>query len=92
MIELVGAGMVEVLTLEIDLTIAEQRAETLAMIYGGGSALKLLADTAQFVNKLRAVTNRLIGVVGLFKGGLELLRKIGAAVFAEIAVLRGKFL
>ena len=57
MVELVGAGMVEVLALEVNLAAARAHhaAEALAVVDGRGAPLELAANAAQFVNELRGV-------------------------------------
>ena len=91
-VEFVGACVVQVFPLEIDLRSAEQVGEVLAVIDRCGSALEILADAAELCDKLRRLCDRVIGFC-IFVEGLDQLRifKIVPAIFAEISVLGGIF-
>ena len=91
-VELVRTGVVEVLTLEVDLAVAKQCGKALAMEYGRGSALELLADAAKLVDELCRVADRLVGIVRLLKRGDQLGGNVCAAVFAKVTLFVGKFL
>ena len=72
-VELVGAGVVEILALEINLRPAQQIGEILAVVDGSGTTLEVPADTAQLCDELSGLRD---GVVGfrIFVEGLDQLR------------------
>ena len=89
MVELVGAGVVEILALEIDLAVADVAGEAVAVIDGSGAPLELAADAAEFVDEFRGMADRLISVRNFAEGSLEFGRNAAAAEFAETAVFVG---
>ena len=89
-VELVGAGMVQVLTLSVELDASAQSVgQALEVGDRGGSALELLADTAQLGDELAALADRIVCLRDLSHRGFELVVDIDAAVLAEIAVFVG---
>ena len=89
MVELVGAGVVEILALEIDLAVADVAGEAVAVIDGSGAPLELAADAAEFVDEFRGMADRLISVRDFAEGSLEFGRNAASAEFAETAVFVG---
>ena len=85
-VQLMGAGVVQVLPLDIQLYIAQLVGKTLQMGNRGGPSLKLLADAAQFINELAGLADGEIGLRDLIHSGLQFGRDIGTAVSAETAV------
>ena len=90
MVQLMGAGVVKIFPLEVDLYVSQKAAEPCAMIYRGRPALKLATDAAQLADKLGAVADALVCIGDLLKGGDQLRRKITAAVSAKAAVFGGE--
>lgn len=86
-----GAGVVQILPLEIDLALAKGAGQAGTVIDGSGAALKLPPNPAQLVDKLGAVADFLIGVVDLLKGGDQLRRQKRAAVLPKITVFIREF-
>ena len=91
MIELVCARVIQVLALKINLAVTELAAEVFAVIYGRGTSLKLFANAAEFVNKLRRVADSHISLRDFFHSRDELRGKIRASEFAEETFLRRIF-
>lgn len=90
-VQLMGAGVVQILPLEIDLALAKGAGQAGTVIDGSGAALKLPPNPAQLVDKLGAVADFLIGVVDLLKGGDQLRRQKRAAVLPKITVFIREF-
>ena len=88
-VELMSAGVVEVLALGIKLNIAEGVAESFKMGDGGGSALKFLADAAKLGDKLSGFADGEICLGYLVHSLLQLGVYERAAILAEEAVLIG---
>jgi hypothetical protein len=88
-VELVRAGVVEILALQVDLALAELAGEPFAVVHRRRPALKLLADAPEFADELRAVADGFVSVVNLLKHGYELRRQIRSAVIAKAAVVVG---
>ena len=70
MVKLVGAAVVEVFALKVNLGLAQVIGHALAMVNRGGAALELFADTAQLVDELSALGNGGISLVNFFEGVL----------------------
>ena len=89
-VEFVGAGMVEILSLEIDLRPAQEIGQVLAMVDRCGTALEILADAAELCNELRGLGDGIVSLCIFIKSLDQLgIFKIVAAIFSEISVLRG---
>ena len=88
-VELMRAGVVEVLALGVELHVAQRGRQPLQMRHRRGPPLKLPADAPQLVDELAGFADGHVGVGDFVHGGLQLRRNIGAAVFAEIAVRIG---
>lgn len=85
-VELVGARMVQVLPLQVNLGGTQVAGKAFAMVNRSGTALELLADAAQFIDELGRMGNRLIGFRDFFKSGNKFVRQVDAAVFAKAAL------
>ena len=85
----VRAGVVEVFAFEIDLTVAEFAGEPVAVIDRSGSALELAADAAEFVDKMRGLTDGLISLIDFFKGFFKFWSQVRSAVGTEMSGGRG---
>ena len=88
-VELVRAGVVQILALEIDLEAAEVVREVLAVIHRGRAALKIAPDAPQLGDELRRLRDRVIRL-GVFVERLDelrILQKVSAEA-AEPAVRR----
>ena len=87
-VELVRAGMVEVLPFEINLagSVPHPAGKPLAVVNRGRTPLKFPPDAAKFRNKLGGMTDGLIRSGNFLKSGFQLLAEITAAVLAETAV------
>ena len=83
MVELVRARVVQVFPLQVNLGGAQVAGQAFAVVNGSGTPLELLADAAQFVDKLGGMGDGLVSLRDFFKGGDEFVRQIDAAVFAE---------
>ena len=92
-VELMGAGVVQVFPLQVDLIPPQKVREVLAVVHRGGSSLKVPADAAQFRNELGRLGNGVVSF-GVFLKGLDQFRilQIVAAVFTEVTVRGGMFL
>ena len=88
-VELVGAGVVEVFALHVDLRGAELLGEAFGVVDGRGAALEVLADGAQLGDELGGARDGVVGVADLVHDGFERGRDVGAAVLAETAGLVG---
>ena len=88
-VELVGAGVVEVFALHVDLRGAELLGQAFAMVDRRGAALEVLADGAELGDELGGARDGVVGVADLVHDGFERGRDVGAAVFAEPAVFVG---
>ena len=88
-IELMGAGMVEVLALCIELNVAKARRESFKVGNGGGSALKLLAYSAQLADESSRFADSKICLGYLIHRILKLGSDKRASEFAEIPVFVG---
>ena len=75
MVKLVGACMVQVFSLQVNLSGAQMAGKALAVVNRGGAPLKLFADAPQFINELGGVGYRLVGFRNFFKGGNQLVRQ-----------------
>ena len=89
-VQLVGTGVVEIFALEINLALAENTAQALAVIHGSRAALKLAADAAQFIDKLRTLADLKIRIVDLLECRNQFGGQECAAVLTEITVLIGE--
>ena len=89
MVELVGAGVVEILALEIDLAVADVTGKTVAVIDGCGTSLELAADAAEFIDEFCGMADRLISVRDFAEGRFEFGRNAASAEFTETAVFVG---
>ena len=85
-IELMGAGMVEILPLEVDLAVAQQSRQPVTMINRSRPSLKLPPDAAQLVDEVRRAADGLVGILNLLERRHKFRRKISAAVRSEPAV------
>ena len=92
MIELVCARVIEVLSFQVDLTVAKVVRQPFTMVNGRRPALKFLADAAKLMNEFCTVTDRLVGVGDVVEHRFQLGRQKTSAVAAEAAVLIGKLL
>ena len=89
-VELVCAGVVQVLALGVQLYPAAQCiGQTLQMRHRGGAALKFLADAAQLGNELAGLADGEVGFGDFCQRSLQLIFHIHAAVFAEVAFFVG---
>ena len=70
MVQLVSAGMVQILAFQVNLAGSQHFAQALAMVNGRGTALKFPADSAQLADKLCGMTDGLVRLVNLLKGCL----------------------
>ena len=90
MVQLVGTGMVQILTLGIQLHSAAQSiTEPLQMGDGRGPALEFLADTPQLRKELSGLRNGKIGFRDISHGGTQFIGNIAAAVPAKITLFIG---
>ena len=88
MVELVGAGVVEVLAFEIDLGPAQKVGQVLAVIDRCGTALEIPADAAELRNELGGLGDRVIALRVLIKGFDQLrILQVIPAVLPEISVV-----
>ena len=88
-VELVRAGMVEVLALEVDLRAADLAGQALAVVDRSRSALEIAADAAKLVDELRTVADGLIRLGDLGESRLQLVGNHSAAVFAKVTLFIG---
>ena len=88
MVDLVGAGVVEVLALEEDVA-AELLAQVAAIVDGRGAALEVAADAPQLGDEVEGAADGVIGLRDLLHLLLEALRHVHAAVGAEVTVFVG---
>ena len=86
MVELMGACMVQIFPLQVNLRGAQVAGKAFAVVNRGGTSLKLFADAPQFINELGGVGYRLVGFRNFFKSGNQLVRQVNAAVFAKTAL------
>ena len=87
-VELVGAGVVEVLAFEIDLGPAQKVGQVLAVIDRCGTALEIPADAAELRNELGGLGDRVIALRVLIKGFDQLrILQVIPAVLPEISVV-----
>ena len=88
MVELVRTGVVEVLTLDIQLNaVAQALGQTVQMGNRCRSALKVLADAAQLGDKFCRLADGLVGIADFDHRCFKLLRDVSSAVFSKIAVV-----
>ena len=85
-VQLVGAGVVQILPLGVKLDVPQGGGEALQVGDGGGSALKFLPNPPQLRNKLPGLADGVVGIRNLLHGGLQLRGYIDAAVGAEVAL------
>ena len=92
-VEFVGAGMVQVLPLQVDLGAAQEVGQILAVVHRGGTSLEIPADAPKFRNELGRLSNGVVSL-GILLEGLDQLRilQIVSAVFSEISLRGGMFL
>src|ERR1035437_9114636 len=88
-VQFVGAGVVEVLTLEVDLCTAVVHRHGASVVDGSGPALEVRAEVAKFRNEGSVVLDLVVGLCDLGEGPLELRRQELPAVPSEEPVLVG---
>ena len=86
-IQLVRAGMVQILTLHIKLHAANGCGQTLQVRNRRGTALELLADAAQLRNKFPGLADGVIRLGDLVHGFLQFVADIRATIGTKIAFL-----
>ena len=93
MVQLVGAGVVQVFSLQVDLCPAQEIGKCLAVVDRGGTTLKIPADAAELRDELRGLGDGVVAFRVLIER-LDQLRifQIVAAVFSKISVLGRVFL
>ena len=89
MVELVRAGVVEVLALEVNLCCTEFAGKSFRVIDRRGPPLEMLADGAQLRDEPRRPRNSVIGITDFLHDFFQLRWQVGAAIFAEAAFLVG---
>jgi len=89
-VDLVGPGVVEVLTLEVNPATVFFR-EALAVINRSWPTLKVFPDTPQFGNKLMGFADPEIGIRDPVHLNLQIRRNDASAVLTELALLIGHF-
>ena len=82
-VELVRAGVVEVLALEVDLRAAVLERERARVVHRRRPALEVLAQVAQLRDEGRVVLDLVVRLGDLGEGRLELRRQVLPAVLAE---------
>ena len=88
-VELVRAGVVEVLALQVDLRAAVRQRERARVVDRRRPALEVLADVAQLGDEGGVVLDLVVRLGDLGEGRLELRRQVLPAVLAEEPVLVG---
>ena len=88
-VQFMGAGVVQILTLGIQLYIAQLIGQALQIGNRCGTALKFLADAAQFADEAAGFTNGLIGFVDFRHRILQFRANVCTAVRAKITVIVG---
>ena len=89
MVELVGAGMVQVLTLGIQLHTAQGGRQTLQMGNRSGTALEFLADATQLCNEFPGLADGVISFGNFVHSLLQIRIHIRAAIGAKVTLLIG---
>ena len=88
-VQLVGAGVVQVLALQVDLRPAVLHRQGAGVIDGCGAALEVLAQIAQLGDERRVVLDLVVGPRDLGKWRLELRREELPSVCPEEPILIG---
>lgn len=84
-VQLVGAGVVKVLPLQVNLAVPDFLGQPLAVVNRCGPALELLAYPAQFIDELGRVADGLVGVCNLLKSRDQLIGQVSAPIRAKTA-------
>ena len=79
-VQLVGAGVVKVLPLQVNLAVPDFLGQPLAVVNRCGPALELLAYPAQFIDELGRVADGLVGVCNLLKSRDQLIGQVSAPI------------
>ena len=85
-VELVRSGVVEVLSLNVELNVSDLSRESLEVGDGSGSALELAADLAKLRDEFRGLADGEVGVGDLSHSRLQLIGNIYAAVPTKVAL------
>lgn len=82
-VELVRAGVVEVLALQVDLGLAEFFGKPGSVIGGCGPPLEMLADAPKLLDEIMRAGNHLVGLADLRKRSLQLRRHEDTSVISK---------
>lgn len=85
-VELMSTGMVQILALQVNLAVADQAREPVAVIDRSRPPLKLAPDTPQFIDEISGVADGLIGVADLLECRQQLRRQMRTAIGTEMTV------
>ena len=92
MIQLMGSGMIQVFSLQVNLSGSQTLGKPFAMVDRCGPALKLLPDPSQLTDEPGGMADGLIGLVHLFKGRNQLRWQVSASELSKISLLIRVFL